>query len=151
MGMNSSYKKAFTGQLPLYVSALIVLTLSWCMVSPTWAGEKSNLLDGRSYVGKNGEVGQELAEYEDEEIIFQDGLFTSASCEPYNFGSSPYNTKIVDEKIHFDAVTESPTHGKISWQGIIDGEQVEVSFVWTKERWYWDTRREYWFRGKLKE
>ncbi len=151
MGINSSYKKTFIGHLPLYSSVLIVLTLFWCMVSPAWAGEKSNLLDGRSYVGKNGEVGQELAEYEDEEIIFHDGMFTSVSCEPYNFGSSPYNVKVVGDKTHFDAVTESPTHGKISWQGVIDGEQVEVSFVWTKERWYWDTRREYWFRGKLKE
>ena len=150
MGMNSLYKKTFTGQLAFYVSALIVLTLFWCMVSAACAGE-SNLLDGRSFVGKNGEVGQKLAEYEDEEIIFQDGLFTSVSCEPYNFGSSPYNTKVVDDKIHFDTVTESTTHGKIAWQGIIDGEQVEVTFVWTKERWYWDTRREYWFKGKLKK
>ena len=64
MGMNSSYKKTFTSQLPLYVSSLIVLTLFWCMVSAACAGE-SNLLEGRSYVGKNGEVGQKLAEYED--------------------------------------------------------------------------------------
>ena len=137
--------------MQLYALPLIALTLFWCMVSPTWAGEKSNLLDGKSFVGKNGEVGQKLAEYEDEEIIFQEGLFTSASCEPYDFDSSPYNTKVVGDKIHFDAVTESPSHGKISWQGIIDGEDVEVTFVWTKERWYWDTRREYWFRGELKK
>ncbi len=137
--------------MQLYALPLIALTLFWCMVSPTWAGEKSNLLDGKSFVGKNGEVGQKLAEYEDEEIIFQEGLFTSASCEPYDFDSSPYNTKVVGDKIHFDAVTESPSHGRISWQGIIDGEDVEVTFVWTKERWYWDTRREYWFRGELKK
>jgi hypothetical protein len=151
MNVNSSYKKAFTGQKQLYSSVLIVLTLLWCMVSSGWAGEKSNLLDGSSFVGKNGEVGQKLAEYEDEEIIFQKGLFTSVSCEPYNFSSSPYNTKVVDEKIHFNAVTESATHGTISWQGVIDGDQVEVSFVWTKERWYWDIRREYWFKGNLKK
>jgi hypothetical protein len=151
MDMNILYKKTFIGQMPLYASALIALTMFWCMVSTACAGEESNLLDGRSFVGKNGEVGQKLAEYEDEEIIFQNGLFTSASCEPYNFGSSPYNTKVVDDKIHFDTVTESPTHGKISWEGIIDGEQVEVTFVWTKERWYWDTRREYWFKGKSKK
>jgi len=137
--------------MQLYALPLIALTLFWCMVSPTWAGEKSNLLDGKSFVGKNGEVGQKLAEYEDEEIIFQEGLFTSASCEPYDFDSSPYNTKVVGDKIHFDAVTESPSHGRISWQGIIDGEDVDVTFVWTKERWYWDTRREYWFRGELKK
>ena len=134
-----------------YFVALILLTLSWCISSHAWGAENSNLLDGKSYVGKNGEVGQKLAEYEDEEIVFQDGMFTSISCEPYNFGSSQYNTKIVDGKIHFDAVTESPTHGKISWQGIIDGEDANVTFVWTKERWYWDTRREYWFHGKLKK
>ena len=52
--------------MQLYALPLIVLTLFWCMVSPAWAGEKSNLLDGKSFVGKNGEVGQNLAEYEDE-------------------------------------------------------------------------------------
>ena len=151
MSMNGSYKKAFAGQKQLYSSTLIVMALFWCMVNSGWADEKSNLLDGSSFVGKNGEVGQKLAEYEDEEIIFQEGLFTSVSCEPYNFGSSPYKTKVVDDKIQFEAITESPTHGTISWQGVIDGDQADVSFVWTKERWYWDTRREYWFRGKLKK
>ena len=151
MNMNCSYKKAFTGQKQLYSSAMILVILFGCMVNIGWADEKSNLLDGRSFVGKNGEVGQKLAEYEDEEITFQGGLFTSVSCEPYNFGSSLYNTKVVDDKIHFDTLTESPTHGKIFWQGIVDGDQVEVRFVWTKERWYWDTRREYWFKGKLKK
>ena len=150
MIVHGSHKKALAWDKQ-YLLISILLALTWCMVIPTWGGENSNLLDGKSFVGKNGEVGQKLAEYEDEEIIFQDGMFTSVSCEPYNFGSSPYNVKVVGDKIHFDAVTESPTHGKISWQGIIDGEDVDVTFVWTKERWYWDTRREYWFQGKLKK
>ena len=151
MIINSSHKKTIPWHKRPHSLVLIISALCLCMANPAWTGELSNLLDGKSFVGKNGEVGQKLAEYEDEEIIFQNGTFTSVSCEPYNFGSSPYNVRVVGDKIHFDAVTESPTHGKISWQGIIDGEQVEVSFVWTKERWYWDTRREYWFRGKLKE
>ena len=130
---------------------LILCALSWCMGSLTWGAGESNLLDGKSYVGKNGEVGKKLAEYEDEEIVFENGMFTSVSCEPYNFGSSPYNARIVGDKIHFDAVTESPTHGRISWIGIIDGDEAEVKFVWTKERWYWDIRKEYWFNGKLKK
>ena len=150
MSIHNPNKKAWRWRKS-YTLTLILLALSWCMVSPIWGGDKSNLLDGKSFVGKNGEVGQKLAEYEDEEIIFQDGMFTSISCEPYNFGSSPYNTTIVGGKIHFDTVTESATHGKISWQGIIEGEEVDVTFVWTKVRWYWDTRREYWFQGKLKK
>jgi len=131
--------------------ALIAMVASFFLVDSSWAEERSSLLDGKSFVGKNGEVGKDLAEYEDEEIVFENGMFTSVSCDPYNFGSSPYNANAVGGKIHFDAVTQSPTHGKISWTGIIDGDQAEVKFVWTKERWYWDIRREYWFKGKLKK
>lgn len=127
----------------------VLLCLSLC--GSAFAANGSHLLDGRTYVGKNGEQGQQLAEYEDEEIMFQDGMFTSASCEPYNFGSSPYTTRVVGDTIHFDAVTKSETHGKITWHGVIEGKQADVTFVWTKERWYWDIRREYWFRGRLHE
>lgn len=151
MYVNSLYKQGPAWHNRLYPLALLIATLCWCLVSPVLAEAGSNLLDGKSFAGKNGEVGQKLAEYEDEEIIFQDGMFTSVSCEPYSFNTSPYNAKFVGDKIHFDAVTESPTHGKISWRGVVDGDQAEVVFVWTKERWYWDSRREYWFRGTLKK
>lgn len=135
-------------RLPCFL-CLAVLCLG--LAGPTRGDATSHLLDGRAYVGKNGEKGQELADYEDEEIVFQDGKFTSVSCEPYHFGSSPYTATIVGDTIHFQAVTHSPTHGEIAWQGIIDGDEAVVEFVWTKERWYWDIRREYWFRGTLKK
>ena len=131
--------------------ALAAALVCFCLIDISWAGESTNILDGMVFVGKNGEVGKELAEYEDEEIVFDNGMFTSVSCEPYNFGSSPYNAQAIGDKIHFDVVTESPTHGQISWTGVIDGAVAEVKFVWTKERWYWDIRREYWFKGKLKK
>lgn len=130
---------------------LLLIMIYWYSASIAWADDSNKLLDGMAFVGQNGEVGKELAEYEDEEIVFENGMFTSVSCEPYNFSSSPYNTIRVDGKIHFNAVTESPTHGKITWTGVIDGEDANVTFVWTKERWYWDIRREYWFKGKLKQ
>ncbi|WP_116475498.1 hypothetical protein [Zobellella maritima] len=114
-------------------------------------GVQAGLLDGMSFVGLNGEAGKPLDPDEREEITFRNGLFTSVSCAPYNFKSSGYSANRVDDTIHFKAVTESPTHGTISWQGVIDGDTAEVSFVWTKERWYWNTRREYWFRGTLKQ
>ena len=131
---------------------LLILLLYGCFINSSWASDHlNNLLDGMAFVGENGEVGKQLAEYEKEEIVFEGGMFTSVSCEPYNFASGPYNAKAIDGKIYFDAVTESPTHGKITWNGIIEGEDAEVTFVWTKERWYWDIRREYWFKGKLKK
>lgn len=116
---------------------------------PVHAAEPSHLLDGKTFVGTNGEIGWTLASDEDETIVFENGLFTSVSCVPYNFGSSEYSTTVDGDRIHFEAVTTSPTHGQIAWKGVVDGNTAEATFVWTKERWYWDTRREYWFRGTL--
>ncbi|SFF83013.1 hypothetical protein [Neptunomonas qingdaonensis] len=136
-------------RIPQYFiyTALLFVFLS----NTSMAGETSGILDGMTFVGNNGEKGRELDPEEYEEIVFHNGLFRSVSCDPYNFSSSEYSTTVVDNTIHFEAVTESPTHGKIAWQGIVDGDTAEVIFIWTKERWYWDIRKEYWFRGTLKE
>ena len=121
------------------------------LIEAPFSGEAPYLLDGKAFVGKNGEKGRALDPDEDEEIVFQNGRFTSLSCEPYNFDSSEYSTKVIGDTIHFEAVTESPTHGKIAWKGVVNGENAEMTFVWTKERWYWDTHREYWFKGTLRK
>lgn len=130
-----------------HLAVIISVALSICWMNSTVAGKTSDLLDGKTFVGNNGEKGRELDPDEEEIIVFQNGQFTSVSCEPYNFGSSEYSATVVGNTIHFEAVTESPTHGKIAWQGDV----AEVTFVWTKERWYWDIHREYWFRGTLKK
>ena len=147
-------KRYFPNYYPVKsLCTLVSLFILVCGVVPIegWAEEPINILDGMTFVGENGEVGKQLAEYEKEEIVFEKGMFTSVSCEPYNFSSAPYSAKSVDGKILFNAVTESPTHGKISWNGVIENEEANVTFVWTKERWYWDIRREYLFKGNLKK
>ncbi len=115
------------------------------------SADPSHLLDGKTFVGKNGEIGWTLSSDEEETIVFENGLFTSVSCVPYNFESSEYSTTVDGDRIHFEAVTTSPTHGQIAWKGVVEGDSAEATFVWTKERWYWDTRREYWFKGSLRQ
>ena len=132
------------------LSSLSVITLLLFSSPPMTSVSGANLLDGLAFVGKNGERGGPLDPDEDEEIVFRNGMFTSVSCEPYNFNSSEYSAEAVGDAIHFSAVTESPSHGKISWKGKVVGDTATMEFVWTKERWYWDTRKEYWFMGKLK-
>jgi hypothetical protein len=131
--------------------AILIIMLCIFVVHSPQAEEASHLLDGMTFVGNNGEKGRELDPNEHEEIIFEKGRFRSVSCDPYNFGDSEYATTVVDDAIHFEAVTTSPSHGKIVWQGTVKGDTARVTFVWTKERWYWNTHREYWFEGKLKE
>jgi hypothetical protein len=135
-------------------SQSFVAVLAACLVSlanPTFGADPAHLLDGMTFVGKNGEKGRPLDPNQDEEFVFANGLFTSVSCAPYNFGSSGYSARVVGDSIHFAAETLSPTHGKIEWKGIVRGNTAQATFVWTKERWYWNTHREYWFEGLLKE
>jgi hypothetical protein len=106
------------------------------------------LLDGQRFVGLNGEKGRQLDPGEHEEILFEKGVFHSVSCDAYGFSRSPYAARAVGDEVHFEAVTSSLTHGQIEWTGVVRGDQAEVTFVWTKERWYWNTRREYWFQGR---
>ena len=109
----------------------------------------SHLLDGKTFVGQNGSKGKE-ADHPDE-FVFAGGLFRSASCDDYGFGKGEYDASVKDGVIYFQAVTTSPSHGRIQWQGKVDGDQLEATFIWTKERWYWDIRKEYWFKGRLKQ
>lgn len=135
----------------LQYSTMLVLSLFFCTAMSIFAGEASHLLDGRAFVGLNGEKGRDLDPEEDEEIVFQSGRFNSISCAPYNFSDAEYSATAIGNVIHFEAETVSPTHGKIAWEGRVDGNTAEMTFVWTKTRWYWDIRKEYWFKGTLKE
>jgi hypothetical protein len=110
--------------------------------------QSSHLLDGRTYAGQNGSKGMP-ADHPDE-FIFTDGQFRSLSCDPYGFGTGDYRATVTDGIISFEAITKSPSHGQIAWHGIVTGDTLDATFVWTKERWYWNTRKEYWFKGTLK-
>jgi hypothetical protein len=130
---------------------LIITTCFFLFINPVLALDTSHLLDGKTFTGFNGEKGQQLDLNEAEEIVFDNGRFISTTCNKYNFSDVAYSASQAGDSIHFQAVTLSPTHGKIAWQGTVHGDQAEVTFVWTKERWYWNTHREYWFKGSLKQ
>ena len=133
------------------INALIITTCLMLLVNPALALETPHLLDGKTFAGFNGEKGQDLDPDEAEEMIFNNGRFVSTTCNKYNFSEVDYSASKVGDIIHFQAITLSPTHGKIVWQGVVHGDQIEATFVWTKERWYWNTHREYWFKGSLKQ
>lgn len=130
-----------------YVLLLFVIIASF-LALPISA-EPSHLLDGKTFSGQNGEKGNKADR--DDELIFENGKFISTSCYDYDFESGDYTTSVEGDVVHFDAVTISPEHGKLTWNGAIKNDKMEATFVWTKERWYWDVRREYWFKGDLKQ
>ncbi len=109
----------------------------------------SRVLDGKKFAGPGGAKGRKP--HHNDELVFEDGMFRSAQCEKWGFGAGPYTATIQGDTVHFRAETTSPTQGNLVWQGKVRGDTLEATFLWTKERWYWTIRNEYWFKGTLQE
>lgn len=138
-------------------SSLLVLLFLFVFVNTPLAQEQvlgevvvsSHTLDEKTYFGENGSKGKPADH--DDVFIFKGGMFRSTSCDKYGFTEGRYATTEADGIIYFKAVTASPSHGQMFWEGKIDGDSLEGTFVWTKERWYWDIRKDYWFKAELKQ
>jgi hypothetical protein len=116
------------------------------------ASAASGILDGKEFVGLVGPTGEKGKKVDHEDVLsFSDGTFTSSACFQYGFKSGPYTATVEGSSIHFQAVTVSPTHGKMEWKGTLKDGTLDVIYSWTKERWLWTTHREYWFTGSLKQ
>jgi hypothetical protein len=122
-----------------------VLSIFILFIASTNMAEAQGLLDGKSYSGQNGEQGK--GPDREDILYFKDGMFISESCHKYNFKSGKYKAWQEGPKTHFKAVTVSPSHGQLAWQGTLIDGKMSATFIWTKERWYWDIHREYWFEG----
>lgn len=144
-------RNAFLSKELLLLFALAIILHSLSTPELLQAGESQGLLDGRSYVGKTGEVGKEATE--DEEILFKDGKLHSVGCEPWGFNDGEYRAihPGEGEKIHFEAETESPKHGKIVWKGTVEGESIDVMYTWSKKGLLGTKTKEKWFKGSLQK
>ena len=106
-------------------------------------------LDGMTFVTQSGEKGK--AASNKDTIVFRDGRFLSENCTPYGFRDAPYQATVDGAAVRFHAETHSPTHGTMVWDGTVKDNVIEATSIWTRERWYWKIKREYWFRGAQKE
>jgi len=154
-GYGTTQEEGFTmkTQLRFYKAILFGLAVTFVALSAAKevevASAASGVLDGKKFVGPTGEKGKKV-DHEDV-LSFSDGTFTSSACFQYGFKSGPYTATVEGDAIHFQAVTVSPTHGKMEWKGTLKDGTLDVAYSWTKERWLWTTHREYWFTGSLKE
>ncbi len=94
-------------------------------------------LDGKrfSIKGTNLASGAVL----EDDIVFREGTFQSTDCQEYcDFGWSDYQTKVIDDVIHFTvrAICPDAPH-TVVWYGTVSGDTVEVKVTWTTRRWYW--------------
>lgn len=131
----------------LYLGFLL-LVLSFSVI----ANVESNALDGKVFVGVTGVQGDEKGAVENDEVGFREGEFFSNGCAEWGFEASEYLTEKTGDDIHFSSILLSDDHGKIVWEGTVQGDNIEANFTWTKERWWWfDAHEVKWFKGKLKK
>jgi hypothetical protein len=116
---------------------------------PRDPSSSSNLLDGKTFVAQSGEKGKKASNKDT--FVFRNGRFLSEGCNPWGFGDAPYRATDDGAAIRFHAETRSPTHGTMVWDGIVRGDAIEATNLWTRDRWYWKIKREYWYKGQLKK
>jgi len=97
----------------------------------------------------NGEKGKK-ADHEDI-ISFRDGRFISEGCVKYGFEEKTFTATADGDAIRFLAENVSPKLGIMLWEGNVKGDDIEATSTWIRDRWYWKIKKEYWYRGKLKE
>jgi hypothetical protein len=108
----------------------------------------AGVLDGKTFTGSTGKAGK--AASEKEEIRFMNGNFYSVGCAEWGFGEAAYTAQVSGDTVSFEAVTTSPKHGKIVWSGIVKGDKMDATYIWTKKGLFGTRKQEKWFKGTLK-
>ena len=134
---------------------LLVLTIVLCVAlfsisRDVVAGQGP--LDGKTFVVETGEKGKSGGEKDI--LTFKDGNFHSTGCDQYGFGDGAYTSTVNGDSIQFEAVTTSPTKGKMTWKGTVIGDKIEVGYVWVDaSHWYKPNPKplEKWAKGEMKK
>ncbi len=92
----------------------------------------SDSLDVKSFSIKINEHGKD-SEATDDELIFKDGTFFSSDCEQYGFSPAKYESKSKDDVTMFKSTLTSEKEGKAEWEGKVKGDNIEGTFIWSKE------------------
>jgi uncharacterized protein YdeI (BOF family) len=109
-------------------------------------------LDGKTFVVETGEKGK--SGRDKDTLTFKGGNFHSTGCDQYGFGDGAYTSTVDGDAIQFEAVTTSPTKGKMTWKGSVKGDKIEVVYVWVDSyHWYKPNPKplEKWAKGEMKK
>lgn len=111
-----------------------------------------SILDGKSFSGEL--AGPGIDSGSTDVVVFKDGMFVSEECQKRcGYTDGPYWIRSNGEGgVQFKAETPClDADASIVWNGIVRGDEIEGTFTWTSERWYWTVEKEFSFKGKLIE
>ena len=122
-----------------------ITLLFFVMAIPAYCG----ILDGKTFVGKNGEIGK--SDSEDDEIKFENGKFLSIGCAKYGFGDAEYTTKVDGDRVFFTADIYSDKYGRITYSGAVKGNDLNATFIWFEKGKYGKPEQVKWWKGNVKK
>ena len=132
------------------VLSLVGMSIAVLAMSEPTMASVDRLLDGKTFFVEIAKKVQKTGDRD--QLIFKDGKFRSTACDPYGFGEGAYKVShgamIPVFKAEFDAQTTSPTDGKMTWNGKVEGDRIEGTSVWEKPG---QAPVENWFKGTLKK
>ncbi|NIR31544.1 MAG: hypothetical protein GWN84_19980 [Gammaproteobacteria bacterium] len=111
----------------------------------------SSVLDGMTFAGQIGPIGK--AAFTKDVWKFREGTFVSTECEKTcGFERSSYWVLFEQDAVRFISEARCPDErATILWKGVVRGDEIEGTFTWKKERWYWTIEKDFWFKGTLVE
>jgi hypothetical protein len=115
---------------------------------PTDRPQLASVLDGQAFKGEIGEIGEPA--FGDDVWVFEEGMFASQGCGECRKGE--YWLRFEDSGIRFRAETDCPDSGAaLVYTGLVKDDRIEGTSTWTKDRWYGDIEKKFWFEGKRVE
>lgn len=104
-----------------------------------------SVLDGQAF---KGEVGESNApSFSDDVWVFEEGVFASKACRKCETGE--YWLRSENGGIRFRAETVCPgTGAALVYTGLVRNDRIEGTFTWTRDRWYGDIEKRFWFEGE---
>jgi hypothetical protein len=101
----------------------------------------------------DGNVYATILNGENDRLTFRDGLFHSNLSADRGHEKGEYTTVAEGNKIWFEARTVSPREGELIWSGVIEGNAINGSYLYTEKGWFifGDTTRKRKFQGRLED
>jgi hypothetical protein len=130
--------------LPYILLVLILVSISINLTAGPLITSENRTLDGNVYAtilnGKN------------DLLTFRNGSFQSNFYAERGYDKGEYATVTKANSIWFEAKTANPLEGEIFWKGVIEGNAINGSYLYTTKGWFifGDTTKKKNFKGSLK-
>ncbi len=129
---------------PNVLLVLIVLSISITSLAGPLVAIEHLRLDGNVYAT--------LLNGKHDTLSFKDGLFHSELSAARGHDGGKYTTVTQGNKTWFEATTISPDDGELNWTGVVEGNAINGSYLYTQKGWFLfgDTTKKKYFEGILK-